>query len=158
MIRYPMEGRIGENDVKPVAPGHEAGVQHAEVHAGIEPAGFCYHFRRGVQAGDGCRFLQQSVRQRTGSAAQVQNGLFWIFRYAGEQLPAVFRDKTVFVFIPFSIPVHDLSIVGKKGFFSRKTLSCFHGISPGGALSISPRRAGILPCVGGREMVKISLL
>ena len=120
MVRYPMEGCIGENDVKPVAPGHEAGVQHAEVHAGIEPAGCCYHFRRGIQAGDGSRFFQQSVRQRTGSAAQVQNGLFWIFRYAGEQLPAVFRDNTVFVFIPFSIPVHDLSIVGKKGIFFKK--------------------------------------
>ena len=153
MVRYPMEGRIGENDVKSVAPGHEAGVQHAEVYAGIELAGFCYHFRRGVQAGDGCRFLQQSVRQRTGSAAQVQNGLVWIFRYAGEQFPAVFRDKTVFVFVPFSVssplPLHRR----EKGFF-QKDPAFFHGIFPGGPLSISPRRAGILLALAGGKWLR----
>ena len=158
MVRYPMEGRIGENDVKSVAPGHEAGVQHAEVHAGIELAGFCYHFRRGVQAGDGCRFLQQSVRQRTGSAAQVQNGLVWIFRYAGEQFPAVFRDKTVFVFVPFSVPIHYLSIVGKKGGFFKKDPAFFSWyFSRRDSVHFSaPCRDS--SCVGGREMVKISLL
>lgn len=158
MVRYPMESRIGENDVKPVAPGHEAGVQHAEVHAGIELAGFCYHFRRGVQTGDGGRFFQQGVRQRTGSAAQVQNGLVWIFRYAGELIPAVFRNKTVFVFVPFSVPIHYLSIVGKRGilfkkdpvffswYFSRR--SSVHFFAPCRDSS----------CVGGWKMVKISLL
>lgn len=136
---------------KPVAPGHEAGVQHAEVHAGIELAGFCYHFRRGVQTGDGGRFFQQGVRQRTGSAAQVQNGLVWIFRYAGEPIPAVFRNKTVFVFVPFSVPFHYISIVGR---FFQAPPCLFHGIFHGGPLSNSPRHAGILLALAGGKWLR----
>lgn len=129
VVRYPMEGGIGKNDVKPVVPGHEAGVQHAEVHAGIKLPCLSNHFRGGVQPDDGGRFFQQGVRQRAGSAAQVQNGLAGVFRHVGEQVPAIFRDKIMLVFVQISVPVHHCPIIGGKGFFTRKTLSFFKGFS-----------------------------
>lgn len=158
MVRYPMEGRIGENDVKSVAPGHEAGVQHAEVHAGIELAGFCYHFRRRVQAGDGCRFLQQSVRQRTGSAAQVQNGLVWIFRYARRAVPCRIprQNRVCFRTIQRSspLPLHRR----EKGFFFKKDPVFFSWYFSRRASVHFSAPCRDSSCVGGREMVKISLL
>jgi hypothetical protein len=40
------------------------------------------------------------------------------------------------------------------GFFSRKTLPFFHGIFPGGTLSISSRRAGILLALAGGKWLR----